>query len=286
VSGQLKDLKTATQKQRTGNATLGYFALGIPILPRWGATIGLRPLYTVDYHNVNRVGITGDPNGQAEVRTDGEGGITQVYMAHGFHIAGGLSAGVEASYIFGSVESSNSTRVLAGTDVGAADDRSVLLERRRYGDFLFRGGLAYRQKLGSKLTLGGGATLQLGRDLTTSRRRSLERRSVSQNDAVIDEPLILSDSVRGTVRLPQLLMGGLSLVHSANWMLAADMQYQPWTAFRTDGVAQRSLGDAWRVSLGGEWTPDPASAESYFQRVSYRAGVYTGQVAWRDRAGK
>lgn len=285
VSGQLKELQTATQKQRTGNATLSYFALAIPILPRWGATIGLRPLYTVDYHNINRIGIAGDPNGQAEVQTDGEGSISQVYMAHGFRVAGGLSAGFEASYAFGSVESANSTRVVAGTNVVATDDRAVLLERRRYGDFLLRGGLAYQQKVNDKVSLGAGAAVQLGRDLHTSRRRTLERRSVSQNDAVVDEPLLLSDSVRGTSRLPLLLRAGLSLTHQTNWALAADLQYQPWTEFRVDGVSQRSLADTWRLSLGGEWTPDPTSAESYFKRVTYRFGAYGGQTPWRDRAG-
>jgi hypothetical protein len=283
ITGQLKDLKTSTQAQRTGNATLGYFAMGIPISSRWGATIGLRPLYTVDYENKSQIGVTGDPNGRVEVRSQGDGGIVQAYMAHGVRIAGGLSAGAEISYVFGSVESSTSTRLLTGTNAGESDERTVVLDRRRYGDITGRGGLAYRQALSENLNISAGAMLVFGQDLHVTRRRAQERRSVSQSDATI-ESLVLSDSVRSRTTVPYSLTGSLSIDNNRNRSLSLDVKYQPWTQFRADGVAQPFLADAWRVAIGGEWTPDPASVESYLKRMTYRVGVYNGQTGWRARS--
>ncbi len=286
LTGQLKDLKTSTQRQRTGNATLSYMALGLPITLRWGAVVGLRPLSTVDFENRSEIGITGDPLGRVEVVSQGEGGLTQAYMAHGFRLGGGLSAGAEASYVFGSVETSNSTRLLAGTNAGTSSERTVILDRRRYGDLLLRGGLAYEQKLASGLLLTAGLAGQLGTDLHVSRRRSQERRVVALEDQVI-ESLVLSDSVRSRTHLPGSLTGGVGLANATGTRIfTVEATTQPWSKFRADGVAQRSLTDAWRVAAGGEWTPDPASVESYFRRITYRAGVYGGRNGWRDRAGE
>ncbi len=286
VTGQLKDLKTSTQSQRTGNATLGYFALALPISSRWGAVVGLRPLSTVDYASRTEIKVAGDPLGRVEVRNEGSGGISQVYLSHGVRLAGGVSAGAELSYVFGSVETSSSTRLLAGTNATESVERTVILDRRRYGDFLLRGGLAYEKKMGAAgMLLTAGATAQLGSDLHVTRRRAQERRIVTQADDVY-ESLLLSDSVRSRTHLPGLFTAGVGLANaSGSRSVSIEASAQPWTEFRADGVASRSLADAWRVAAGGEWTPDPNSVESYFRRVTYRAGVYTGQNGWLDRTG-
>ena len=285
VTGQIKDLKSSTQKQRTGNATLSYFALALPITPRWGAVVGLRPLATVDYENRTEIGIAGDPLGRVEVRSQGDGGLSQAYLAHGVRVAGGLSAGVEASYTFGSVETITSTRILAGTNTGVSGERTVVLDRRRYGDLLLRTGLAYEHTLTSGLVLTAGATAQLGTDLHVTRRRSQERRSLADADAVV-ESLVLTDSVRSRTHLPGLFTGGVGVANSAgSRTFTVEVSSQPWSQFRADGVASRSLTDAWRVAAGGSWTPDPASVESYFRRVTYRVGAYAGRNGWLDRDG-
>ncbi len=284
LAGQLKTLKTSTQSQRTGNATLSYFALALPISSRWGGVVGLRPFATVDYENRSEIGITGDPLGRVEVRNKGEGGLSQAYMAHGVRVAGGLSAGVEASYVFGSTETITSTRLLAGTGVGESAERTVVLERRRYGDLLLRGGLAYTQKLGSELKLTAGATMEFAKDLNVQRRRTQERRLVAQADR-IQESLVLADSVASRTHLPGSLTVGAGLANAAGTrMVTVEARTQPWSQYRRDGVAQRGLADAWQVAIGSEWTPDQASVDSYFRRMTYRVGVYAGENGWQDRA--
>ncbi|MBC7449499.1 MAG: hypothetical protein H7330_15720 [Hymenobacteraceae bacterium] len=286
VTGQLKNLKTATQQQRTGNGTISYLTLALPITPRWGAVVGLRPLATVDFENRSEIGITGDPLGRVEVVNRGEGGLSQAYMSHGIQVAGGLSVGAEASFVFGSVETANSTRLLAGTNTGESVERTIILERRRYGDLVLRTGLAYEQKLPSGVLLTAGATVQLGSDLHVTRRRLQERRSVALQDQIL-ESLLLSDSVRSRSHLPASFTGGLGVTNEAGTRtFTVEATSQAWSRFRADGIAQRSLTDAWRVAAGGEWTPDPNSVESYFRRVTYRAGVYGGRNGWRDRAGE
>ena len=283
VVGQLKKLESITQAQRDGDVALSNFALALPISKWWGATIGLRPLTAVDYLTNSRIKVTGDSNGVAEARYQGEGGIAQAYMAHGFKVANGWTVGGEASYVFGAIESNTSTQLLAGSGFnGSASDRTVVNERRRYGDFLFRAGSAYRLRLKDKLNLNFGAAYQFERSLHVTSRRAQERRSL--NDAIL-ESLLLSDSVRTRATLPQKLTMGLGLDNNRNKTLSLDFEWQPWTDYRADGVALAALHDAWRLGVGGEITPDAASVESYFKRVTYRVGGYYAQLPYADKTG-
>ncbi len=290
ISSQLKTLRSGDVRQRTGNATLGYFALALPISKNWGAVVGLRPFSTVSYQSRSVIAVNGDPNGRVEVRYTGEGGLSQAYLAHGIRLAGGLSVGAEAAFTFGSVDRTTSSQLLAGTNVSNDNERHVFAERRRYGDFLFRGGLAYRQKLNDRYNLSAGSVLQFGSSLHVTRRRTQERRNAG-TDGVF-ESILIEDSVRTRTALPYQLRGGLALDDSRGKLLTVDFQFQPWSRFRADGVAQTvgsgnaGLRDALLLRAGAEWTPDANSVESYARRVTYRLGLYGGQTGIADAQGR
>jgi hypothetical protein len=50
-NGQYKTVKNATASNRSGNGTLGYLALSVPLSSKWGAAVGLKPLSAVDYES-------------------------------------------------------------------------------------------------------------------------------------------------------------------------------------------------------------------------------------------
>ena len=86
--------------------------------------------------------------------------------------------------------------------------------------------------------------------------------------------------------MPAQLQGGLSVDNSRNWSVSVDGSYQQWSKFRTfSQLSTAALADTWRVSGGGEYTPDPGSVSNYFQRVTYRAGLSYGQLPYAPQGG-
>jgi len=49
-------------------------------------------------------------------------------------------------------------------------------------------------------------------------------------------------------------------------------EYQPWSKFKKFGVAD-SLQDAWRVALGGAFTPKHTNISPLRKRITYRMGA-------------
>ena len=56
-------------------------------------------------------------------------------------------------------------------------------------------------------------------------------------------------------------------------MLGTEFFYQDWSSFRSVNEDDEGLGEAWRFSLGGEYTIDPTTVESYLKRITFRAGL-------------
>jgi len=72
--------------------------------------------------------------------------------------------------------------------------------------------------------------------------------------------------------LPSFMQFGFSLDNNKSWVVGAEYFSRNWAGFRSETGAQE-LTETYKISLGGEYTPDAASFDNYLKRVSYRAGV-------------
>jgi hypothetical protein len=59
-------------------------------------------------------------------------------------------------------------------------------------------------------------------------------------------------------------------------MVGVEFETANWSEFRFYGAPDR-LTNTWQLRLGAQLTPNPLSTESYWNRVNYRAGFYTGK---------
>lgn len=276
-NGQYKTVKNAASSGRSGSGTLGYLALSVPLSTRWGAAVGLKPLSAVDYESNIIQPVVGDPTAMVYKQYRGTGGISEAYVAQGVRIAQGLTVGFTASYLFGVVDETTATtlQIANSTDllVRAVDRRNT-----RYSDFAFRTGGHYRRKVGKKLNLGVAGVYSFehtlrGRQLFTKEREFTD-------GAPIGPPTVERDA-RGSTFVPALLQAGISLDNDKNWTINLDAAHQGWSKFNSFGIAGPALNNTTRIGLGGELTPDPASVEHYFQRVSYRAGLGLSQLPYQ-----
>ena len=94
-------LSTASLSQKKSGATFSYFALGFPVVnKKWGAAFGLIPYSSVGYKVSSSVT---DPS-PANVSYEGTGGVNRFFIGNAFTIKKNLSAGFNASYLFGSID--------------------------------------------------------------------------------------------------------------------------------------------------------------------------------------
>ena len=279
IAGQLKNVKSNGASQLDGNANLYNLTLAVPISKRWSSAVGLRPYSTVNYEIRASEVLPANPRATVENQYSGEGGLSEVYFGHGVRIADGLTIGGSASYIFGNITKESASAVKDDSLSGINLERVVYSERIRYNDFLFRAGANYRKKVKEKFYLSAGAVYSLQTDLSAERKSSYERRTV---DEVVIDNRILADSVEGKVNIPQSFRAGISVDNGSNLTVAADFYTQKWSDFR-NFEGESELADSYRIGVGGEYTPNANAIDSYFKRVTYRAGLYYGDTPYLVR---
>ncbi len=276
IAGQVKTIKNSTTKQTDGNANLYNLTLVVPVSKRWSSSVGLRPYTVVNYESTSSSTLASNPRAKVQQRYTGEGGLSEAYFGHGIKIADGLTIGGSASYIFGHITKEAASVVTDDSVAAIGNEKVVYFERIRYDNFLFRAGANYRKKLTDKFYLSAGAVYSFDTNLDAERKSSFERRSLSN---ILMDRNLLPDSAVGNVNVPASLRAGLTLDNGTNLTIGADYYTQKWSEFRNfEGNSE--LGDSYRMALGAEWTPDANSIDNFFERVTYRAGLYFGDTPY------
>ncbi|QMU31160.1 hypothetical protein [Adhaeribacter radiodurans] len=274
LGGQAKQLSDNVGKQSSADGTLNYLGLALPLSKRWSTAISLRPFSNVNYEYSSEGTVNGDATTKTLNSYTGNGNISEVSWGHGIRIAKRLNIGVSASYLFGAVEREATAQLVNESDVSLSAERLVINERSNYNGLLFKGALAYRQPLTNKWSLNVGTVYTLGNDLDAKRRTVQERRLSS--DLVLSRNY-LGDSISTTTHLPQGIQVGLSIDNGRSLVVGADLSAQKWSNFKS-GLNSDKLADSYRAAIGAEYIPNPASINSYFQRIGYRAGLGVGKT--------
>jgi hypothetical protein len=280
ISGETKRISNPNQQHSSTDANLGYLALSVPLTNRWAAAIGLRPFSNVDYQTYSIENVQNNANVQVTKTYEGEGGLSEAYFAHGVKIFKGLSAGVQGSFLFGTINNDIGTvlRDTARLGLGAERTGTVFSTRTTYSGFKFNGGLHYRHSIKERLFLSLGGTYGLGSDINATRRTLLQRRNMLVNELPAEETVI-ADSIAGKIHLPGFISIGLGLDNGKNWGIGLDFSSHQLSQFRSF-EGRQDLQDAYRIGLGGEFTPDMMSLESYLRRITYRAGFSYARTPW------
>ncbi|GAC1377739.1 MAG: membrane protein [Hymenobacter sp.] len=277
-NGQYKTVQNASSANRSGNATLGYFAMSVPLSSKWGAAVGLKPVSAVDYESNSIQDVAGTPT-QTQVlkQYKGTGGVSEAYLGQGFRLSKALTVGVTAAYVFGVVDET------AGTTVQVVNSTDALVKsvdrlHTRYSDFAFRTGAHYRHKIGKELNVNLAGVYSFGHNLRG--QQTITREQENTDGTLIGTPAAVSDG-RGSTYVPALAQAGISFDNDKNWSLNLDAAQQQWAKFNSFGSTGTPLNNTLRFGLGGELTPDPTSIEHYFRRVSYRAGLAVAQLPYQ-----
>lgn len=258
-----------TEKQSSTSTSLSYFAFGTPLGKRAGFTVGMQPVSSVGYSLSNQIE---DVNGDATEVTlfSGTGGVNRIYGSFGISINKNLSLGIEGDFAFGNIENSISNQ---RADVFLA---TKYTKKSNIRGGSVKVGAQYKKELKKDLVVELGAVLKLSSTYSANGTEDMYSLSYSFSGAEIPRDTLLSGTISGEFKIPLKTIIGAGLGKPNQWYAGVEYEFQEAisaSGYLNDIGAAFAYDSSNRISLGGFYLPKASSISSYWDRVTYRAGL-------------
>lgn len=260
----------ATSKRRSATSRFSGAVIAIPVLTSSGiiASAGVVPYSTVEY-------TVTSPATQAgytyNLTYEGDGGLSLSHIGFSAKALPDLNVGFKFNYYFGTLTHSISQSFPANVQSASSSDRrEAHLRGIGYTFGAIYSGLGSVLGLRLEESLRFGVVFHTASSLTQEEERVVTYR---QPSATTVDTITTPDR---TLRIPYALGFGISF-QDEQLILASDLLMQPWSRSVVGGLLSPARRNSLRWSGGAEFTPKRESTAPYFQRASYRAGVYYHQ---------
>ncbi len=272
--GRRRTLTSAAGESTTaGTGLLSYLRVGLPIgQGKGGVAFGLQPETRV-YYRVQ--GDTASPAGIGRTLAEynGEGGLNYAFIGGAARYRG-FALGLNAGYLFGSIRN---TAYQSFFDADSTRTNASEFSRfLQIGGIYTKLGAHWGGKISPKLTARVGGTATLRQDVTAREQETSTAFRFVTGSAAIRDTAVNTGVVPSTLDLPLSYSFGIHVSDSGKWTLGLEAQRAMWSDYKASGNSDASLGDAYRLGIGGEYVPD-AAAREYGPRVTYRAGFVYGR---------
>jgi hypothetical protein len=257
-NGDFIKYKTASITQHGKDVNLRNVAMGFRINRHWSASIGIAPYSTVGYKIVTEKDVEGTLD-KLQAELTGNGGLNQFYWDNSYVLFKHLSLGVNFTYLFGNIESSEKLHYdLFDRDVYS---KQISYLNKIYADFGFQYFFPLKKKM--LITFGG----VFG---TTHHLNFKERISIYDSEGTVAEDKITR---RGTFDLPLYSGGGIAVQYDKKLTFSADYLFHNWSATSSENN-EFKYHNTNTFRLGAEYIPGRLNQYGYIGRISYRAGYY------------
>ncbi len=260
-------VKDATNKQNASATHLSYLALGFPIGEKAGLTFGLLPNSTVGYSLVSR-NLDSENNIIDATVYSGEGGTNKVFLSFGYKPFKELSVGLQGNYIFGKIENSLINQV---------DGASLATKYQTISNikgFSLNVGFQYKTKLNNNIDLHIGGAIGFENKIDSEGNEYLY--SVSLETFESPRDTILNVKSTGTIKSPLKTTIGVGFGKENKWFTGIDYSFQNAIEIKGnvfDNFTKVAYDKYSKIAIGGFYTPKFNSITSYWDRVTYRAGL-------------
>jgi hypothetical protein len=258
-----------------GNVTLSHLAIGFPLSRWWKTSIGLVPYSRMGY-NIMDVDLATE----SEQFYEGTGGINQFFFGNAINLTRNLSAGVTASYLFGSLTQSRRL------GFPLSENRASVTSQNRtiLGDFHFRYGMQYSARIGSNNRLTMGLIYENKAAMNTEHDRLIIN-ELNTGLGQIRDTIQYFREAGGSVELPSNIGIGASFSRDNRFLVGADYSMQNWSQTSFLDSDQYSLVNSSNFNIGAQFIPDHTDYRNYLNRIHYRLGFrYTNSyLELRDR---
>jgi hypothetical protein len=267
VHGNITKLKTDLQSENSSYFALTYLMFGFPVTKWWKSSLGMLPYSQIGYNVKIDIPVEGFSNVVNLI--EGDGGLNQFFWGNAFKIGDNLRVGVDAMYLFG--QGSRSSKVYFPDSLYIFGTKST--KYTRGGDFIFDYGLQYDIHLKDTRKLTIGAIYSNNWNLKAKREYLANTFTGGYDDVVetLQDTIAYIPEEKGIITIPQRFGAGFSLQEEGRWLVGADFEWQNWENFSSFGTSD-SLDNAWRVAVGGQYSPKHTSISSLAKRMYYRLG--------------
>lgn len=259
--------KDENGSDNSSNAYLSYLGMGIPLGDKAGFAFGLQQNSTIGYTISENTYDENDELIQAGLY-EGDGGSNRVFFGLGYEVIKNLSLGIEGKYIFGKTEKS----VISQTrDIHLATKYKIEGGANGFG---LKAGVIYKKEIKPSLFVNLGTSIEFENDLETDADEYLY--SVSLSGAESPRDTILNVRSKGIYKTPLKTNLGVSIGNPLKWSVAVDYSFRNAIEINGNLVGHNpklQYDNASKFAIGGYYVPRYNSISSYWQRVSYRAGV-------------
>ena len=277
-------LESSTGTDKGSSTALDYLAVAFPISSKMGIGFGLVPFSSVGYNfeGVGESGIASAPYKFAQY--EGEGGLNSVFVSLGYKISKGFSVGGTVNYNFGNIKNQN-TEFL-----GELNDSGVFFRTLNYGTrskdesklsgLSYNLGAYYQAKFNDKLSLTTSLTFSPQSDLTSRNTRELSALNVTATGGEIVSPgqtdqIDLGNRAKTDLVLPSKIAFGAGIGERNKWFAGAEFTFLNSSNFGNSltTIENVSYNNGSKFAVGGFYIPKYNSFTSYWERVTYRAGI-------------
>jgi len=261
--GEIRNIISSSDQNTLNSASFSHLALAFPIKKsKISASFGLVPYSSVGYNVVDIQDTVGLNNVRYEYQ--GRGGFHKVFVGTGFNLGKRLSAGVNFSYLFGTIEQIKNVEF---------PEQQFFFSSRYVNGVTARGfymnyGLLYHIGNRNGLEWRAGLTGSLSTKVNAENNIYYYNYSISpvSGGEIIKDSVINEQASKGSIRLPQYLRGGISVVNPGKWLLGADASFYDWARYENFG-SKDPLNNNYTIGLG---------YERYREKSAYRAGLKYG----------
>ena len=268
LSGQFTHYEEGNVKRNTSLASFEYVVGSFRAWKNFGVSFGLLPYSSVGYEY--QTTSHKEKTGSLVETYSGSGGLHEVFLGFGWRLMKPLSIGVNAGYLWGSLD-----RSVSPTSTAAANTL-----RKNYStsisNYKLDVGAQWVQPLGKRDRLTLGAVFGLGHNLKNSAEMTIV--STNSQSSLSDTAFF---KIRDAYELPMSFGAGVSYQHGGKITAAADFTLEKWGDVKFPSYAGSDyrlqsglLKDRMKVSAGFDFLPNPSpQGGKFLEHVHYRFGA-------------
>jgi len=261
-------IKTNLQSQSGTFAQLDYLAIGLPVLKMWRMSAGIMPYSDVGYGIIDTY-EKDTVFGKVTNTYKGIGGIQMLYWGNAFKVCKGLTAGMNLSYLYGTINT------LSFAEYSVDNMFNTMISNFRYLDGIYiSGGVQYNTTVKEKHNIGLGVVYENAIKVWSKENRIVLAYFGPYSPNLAFDTVINNtgkDAEISTVKLPQVAGAGISYGYKDQLLAAVDFTWQNWKKFSMSNTKD-SLQDNFITALGVQYVRNPASSK-YYQKINFRLGT-------------
>ena len=265
-------LASGADIQKNSFARPSYIAIGLPVTPHWRTSVGVVPYSTVGYNIEDTKTI--DNVGNVSYDYSAKGGLNQLYWGNAFKICKGLSIGLNASYMFGTISNTRNTSFDGNNFYNSYINDSYHLD-----GIHLTGGVQYIFKVKEKHKIGLGVVYGNTAYIWAKEKLLINYYQGTYSSVTTYDTVYYNDQTRSNLYIPQSVGGGLSYTFNDQVLVAADVTWNNWAKYQFFGQGD-SLRNSITASVGAQYTRDPLS-NKFFRKMTFRIGArYSTGELW------